>query len=416
MLDDHLDTEVPPNSLQGVVLIQDSENTIIFADHGIGVLYGYQPKELCNKHYSLLFHDSASDSVKILTDIKHTLDKLGSWHSNIASKRKDGTCFNITINISIFSHQEYGKIWVASHRQTTEKDRENKSFPLPNETYRTLFEQMKLGVYCLRSDGSLTDINQIGLDLLGFSQKQFLKLNSNNLQEMFARESDSSLTTDIYPAKIALSSGKSCHDQQLSYTNPVTMKKTWLLMTAIPLYKRNEQKPDQVIVIIKDLNWIKHRERKLDFINAELKGKLQYKEEELIRKNIALSEILNQLEVEKQNLAMKVNTNVQSLLLPIIKKAREKATSIDDRYLQMLEQNLAGLTSPFSLKIAGRRYNLTPKEIEICGFIKNGFTGKEIANLLNLSERTVETHRFNIRKKIGISSKKVNLASHLASL
>ncbi|MCE2743471.1 MAG: response regulator transcription factor [Fluviicola sp.] len=45
---------------------------------------------------------------------------------------------------------------------------------------------------------------------------------------------------------------------------------------------------------------------------------------------------------------------------------------------------------------------LTSKEIEIVKFITKGLTSKEIGEMLNISNRTVDTHRHNILKKLDI--------------
>ena len=45
--------------------------------------------------------------------------------------------------------------------------------------------------------------------------------------------------------------------------------------------------------------------------------------------------------------------------------------------------------------------NLTTRETEILGLILNEYTSKEIGEQLQISMRTVETHRKNILKKTG---------------
>lgn len=49
-------------------------------------------------------------------------------------------------------------------------------------------------------------------------------------------------------------------------------------------------------------------------------------------------------------------------------------------------------------------YNLTKKEIEILQLVLLGKTNKEISEKLNKSKRTIETHRFNLMKKMDVKN------------
>jgi DNA-binding CsgD family transcriptional regulator len=51
----------------------------------------------------------------------------------------------------------------------------------------------------------------------------------------------------------------------------------------------------------------------------------------------------------------------------------------------------------------------------LSNLIRDGKTTGEIAGLMNLSVRTVESHRKNIREKMGLRDVKANLRSTLMS-
>lgn len=57
-----------------------------------------------------------------------------------------------------------------------------------------------------------------------------------------------------------------------------------------------------------------------------------------------------------------------------------------------------------SAPVTQNNYNLTRREKEILGLIINGKHNKDIAETLNKSIRTIETHRFNIMKKLGVNN------------
>jgi len=150
---------------------------------------------------------------------------------------------------------------------------------------------------------------------------------------------------------------------------------------------------------------LKKRER-------ELEEKSRYLEEA----NTALKVLLEQREKDKRELEENVLINVEKSLLPYLEKLK-KAHSPADRntYLDILESSMNSIVSPFYRNIALKHFNLTPKEIEIATLIKEGKSTKEIAELLALSPRTIDLHRLNIRRKLGLKAKDVNLRSTLLS-
>lgn len=60
------------------------------------------------------------------------------------------------------------------------------------------------------------------------------------------------------------------------------------------------------------------------------------------------------------------------------------------------------LNSAMSGSDENGKKELTTKEIEIVKYITKGLTSKEIGELLHISNRTVDTHRHNILKKLDI--------------
>ena len=151
----------------------------------------------------------------------------------------------------------------------------------------------------------------------------------------------------------------------------------------------------------------KHAEQALK--DSELQ--LREQKKSLEQKNIALKEILAQIEIEKKGIKDNVADNVEKLLLPILRKLRLKGESV--KYIDLLKKNLEDLASAFGSKISEKSYRLSPREIEICGMIRNGLTSKEISSLLYISLQTVEKHRAKIRNKLGISNTNYNLFSYL---
>ncbi len=85
-------------------------------------------------------------------------------------------------------------------------------------------------------------------------------------------------------------------------------------------------------------------------------------------------------------------------------------------YLSIIRANLKDFISPFAHHLSSKYLNLTPTEIQVADLIKQGQSSKEIAALMKVSADAVAFHRANIRAKLEISGKKVNLRTYLQSL
>ena len=149
----------------------------------------------------------------------------------------------------------------------------------------------------------------------------------------------------------------------------------------------------------------------------ESKKKIERKAEELEELNAALNVILKKREQDKIGLEENILSNLRTLVEPNIAKLRSIGLSQKQKILiDILEINLNEIVSSFTRKIASGYMKLSPSEIQIANFVKHGKTNKEIAEIIAVSSRTIEFHRENIRKKMNLTNKKINLRTYLTSL
>ena len=74
------------------------------------------------------------------------------------------------------------------------------------------------------------------------------------------------------------------------------------------------------------------------------------------------------------------------------------------------------LSNPRFLEILLRKYpTLTQREISICMYLKLNYSSADISNELDITLASVDTYRYNIRKKIGVE-RKASLVSHLNTI
>lgn len=149
--------------------------------------------------------------------------------------------------------------------------------------------------------------------------------------------------------------------------------------------------------------------------NAE--QELSRKSKKLEDLNTTLTVLLNKRSEDLEETQNSILSNVKELILPYIEMIKQ--SNMDQKsmnFVELIESNLKDIVSPFTSKLSSQYLNLTPKEIQIANFIKEGKTSKEIAKIMNLSKSAIDVHRYRLRRKIGLNGIKTNLSSHLANL
>jgi PAS domain S-box-containing protein len=287
---------------------------------------------------------------------------------------------------------------IAHRRDAEEALRESE------ERFRTLFEFAPDAYYLNDLQGAFIDGNKAAEKLIGYGKAELIGKNFLNLRLS---------PPDQHPkaaAALAMNvQGKPTGPDEFTLvrkdgaqviaeisTFPVTIKgKTVVLGIARNITKRKQAEQA-----------LKQRERELEIKTENL--------EEAIAAQKAL---LKRRDEDKREFEEKVLSNVKELVEPYLEKL--KRSKLDERqqaYASILESNLNDIVSPFCQSLSSKYLSLTPAEIQVANLVKQGRTAKEIAELLNLSASTVEFHKANIRKKIGIKNTKANLRSHLLSL
>jgi PAS domain S-box-containing protein len=172
--------------------------------------------------------------------------------------------------------------------------------------------------------------------------------------------------------------------------------------------------------IDRDVTARKLSEMALQKAHDELQEKtitLEVKKNSLEEINTAIKVLLKKRDEDKIEIESNVLTNVKELIEPYVEKIKKtKLDAQQGALLSIIESNINEIVSPFTRKMSLKYLNLTPTEIRIANLIRHGSTTKKIAEIMNVSPRTVETHRKNIRRKIGLDRKRANLRSHLLSL
>ncbi len=333
------------------------------------------------------------------------------------------------------------KLYANVRRELTERKRTEATLKESEQRYRLLLESSPDPIVLYNIQGKATYVNPAFEQTFGFSSKELL-----GKQIEF-------VPPENWPeTKVAIENMLSGKKIQLFETQRMTKDGRVLdVQLSSTLYYDRNDKPAGNIVTLRDISAQKKAERELRKyhdhleelvgertaelakINAQYEQEIEERKraEAALRKrevelkaqshhlaevNTALKVLLKQREDDKKELGENVLSNVKELISPYLERLKKSRLNTNQETLvNILDSNLNNIISPFISKLSFKFSNLTPMEIKVANLVKEGKTNKEIAELLCLSKNTILFHRYNIRRKLKLKNKKINLRSHLLS-
>ena len=282
---------------------------------------------------------------------------------------------------------------------------EKKSFQLTSRSALGIMNSLSAHIAILDQNGTILATNGAWAEFAKANKIQMRPdtVNINYLEICDRALSDSAENAGEVSEGIRALITKKIDEFIIEYPCHSSHEKRWFYMRATRL---SDSRPLRVVISHENITALKQ---------AEMELKLQ--KQNLEETNTALKILLKQREDDKYELEESLVSNVKELVFPYLDKLRNaRLNSKEKTYLNIIESHLNKIVSPLVRKLSSRYLHLTPQEIQIASLVKGGKATKEISQILFISGNTVNFHRKNIRRKLGLKTKDINLRSYLLSL
>ncbi|MDD5658541.1 MAG: LuxR C-terminal-related transcriptional regulator [Actinomycetota bacterium] len=174
----------------------------------------------------------------------------------------------------------------------------------------------------------------------------------------------------------------------------------WHELFSIPVFDKNYN-IILIIEYIRDITLQKYIKDNLNDIENRFKA--------LEEQNNMLIQILNQREELQNNLENTISTNLEKFIKPSLNYLKR---TVNEKDIDLVNAIINEIIYPITKKRPAPTAKFTPRELQVASLIKEGFQSKEIADKLCVTQKAVDYHRLNIRKKLELS-RTSNLRTYL---
>jgi ligand-binding sensor domain-containing protein/DNA-binding CsgD family transcriptional regulator len=174
-------------------------------------------------------------------------------------------------------------------------------------------------------------------------------------------------------------------------------------------YLSREQKlKEEALIAEKEMERLRNEALRQDMIHKE--KELANSTMDLIRKNNTLNKLQGDLRGISTSLS---NDPAKASINSLIKRIDKEIDS--EKQWQVFNMHIELVYEELFKKLKSHCPDLTPRELSLCAYLRMNISSKEIAALMNISERGVEISRYRIRKKL-LLDHKANLTEFILRL
>lgn len=245
------------DSVADIIMEVDNNRVYTWANQAGYEFFG---DDVIGKEASYYFvgEQDTYEKVKILFEGSDEIVNLESWQ-----RRKDGEERLLSWRCRAIKDNEGNVIGVISTaRDITEKKIIEDKLKENEERFRNLYNTMEQGGIYIDANGKIIMVNKAAEDILGLTKEELINSSIYNLKLRSIREDGSDYPVEEYPAIKALKTCKKAKDI-ICVFNPKEKEYRWLLVTATPEFRLNENKPYRVYAIFTDITKLKRTENEL---------------------------------------------------------------------------------------------------------------------------------------------------------
>jgi len=378
----------------------DESGIILDVNQAAVQMFGGSKKELLGRHFTQVGIFSSSDVPVLMENFAKILaGKLPVV--TVAIKNKNGQEITLECTVSLVITEDAKTSMMVIARDITERKRAEEALRKTTNYLESLIDYANAPIIVWDPGSRITRFNQAFGHLTGYTADEII---GQQLRILFPEASRDESLREIARAV----SG----EYWVSVEIPILCKDgdvQLVLWNSANIYSEDGTTLLATIAQGTDITERKQAEEALRKTTEDLKAE----REEMSEMNLVFKHIFEHLEEERQEYKHHICQDIEQVVMPILERLKEKVGSTHGRELEALEVNLKDVLAK-DVDVFRERYaKLTPRELEICEMIKEGLSSKEISDNLNLSLLTVHKHREDIRKKLGITNKAVNLGSYL---